>query len=82
MFYICTKFCQSISYGLRVTDLNSGVDARVVANVDARTDGRMDGRTDGKPDPYIAPCLRQARQKAMTLKLAPAFNENEPSSSV
>ena len=27
------------------------------------TDGQTDGRTDGKPDPYIAPCLRQARQK-------------------
>ena len=29
------------------------------------TDGRTDGRTDGKPDPYIAPCLRQARQKVI-----------------
>ena len=27
------------------------------------TDGRTDELTDGKPDPYIAPCLRQARQK-------------------
>ena len=30
MFYICTKLCRSISYGFRVTDLNSRVDARVV----------------------------------------------------
>ena len=26
-------------------------------------DGRTDVRTDGKPDPFIAPYLRQARQK-------------------
>ena len=61
VFYICTKFCQSISLGFRVTDLNSRVDARVVANVD----GRTYGQTYGKPDPYIAPCLRQGRQKRL-----------------
>ena len=27
------------------------------------TDGRTDGRTGGKSDLFIAPCLRQARQK-------------------
>ena len=56
-------FCQTISKGFRVTDLDSRVDARVVANADGRTDGCMVGRTDGKPDPYIAPCLRQVGQK-------------------
>ena len=35
MLYICTKFCESISKGLRVTSLNSRVSTRVVANVDA-----------------------------------------------
>ena len=44
MFYICSKFCQSISYGFRVRDLNSRVDARVVAKVDGRTDVRTDIR--------------------------------------
>ena len=42
-----------------MTDVNSGVDARVVAKVDVRTYVRA----DGKPDPYNAPCLRHARQK-------------------
>ena len=28
-----------------------------------------DGQTDGKPDPYIAPCLRQARQSDDVLYL-------------
>ena len=37
--YFCTKFCQSISLGFRVTDLNIRVDARVVANVDGQTYG-------------------------------------------
>ena len=64
MLYICTKFCQSISKDFRVKDLDSRVDARVVANLAGRTYGRKDVRTsDGKPDPYIAPCMRQARQK-------------------
>ena len=27
------------------------------------TDVQMDERVDGKLDPFIAPCLRQARQK-------------------
>ena len=63
MLYICTKFCKSISKGFRVTDPDGRVDARVVANVDGRTYIRTDVRTDGKPDHYIAPCLRQARQK-------------------
>ena len=31
---------------------------------DGRIYGRTNGRTYGKPNPYIAPCLRQARQKA------------------
>ena len=52
ILYICAKFCQSISKGFRVTDLTSGVNARVFANVDVRT--------DGKQDPYIIPCLRHA----------------------
>ena len=55
----------NISYGFRVTDLNIRIDARVVANVDGGTYGRTDRRTDGKSDPYIAPCLRQARQKGV-----------------
>ena len=38
MLYICTKFCQSISKGFRVTDPDSRVDARVVTKVDGRTD--------------------------------------------
>ena len=59
VFYICTKVCQSISQGFSILDMNSRVDARVVANVD----GRTDVRTYGKPDPYTVPCLRQARQK-------------------
>ena len=54
-----------------VTDLNSRVDARVVANVDGRRDGQMDIRMDRwadvrmnrKLEPYIAQCLRQAQQK-------------------
>ena len=40
MLYICTKFCESISKGFRVTDLNSRVNTMVAANVDA-------GQTDG-----------------------------------
>ena len=31
MLYICTKFCESISKCFRVTDLNSRVDAGMVA---------------------------------------------------
>ena len=38
-------FCQSISQGFKLTNLNSGVDARVVANVDGQTDIRTDIRT-------------------------------------
>ena len=34
MLFICTKFCQSISKGFRVTDLDNKVDAWMVANVD------------------------------------------------
>ena len=63
-FNICTKFCQSISQGFRVTDLNTMVNARVVANVDGQTYGRMYRRTnvwtDDKRDHYIMPYLRQA----------------------
>ena len=34
--------------------------------MDGRTDDvQTDKRRDGKPDPYIAPCLRQARQKCV-----------------
>ena len=43
MLYICTKFCQSISKGFRVTDLNIRIDARVAANVDTRTNRRKIG---------------------------------------
>ena len=34
VFCIYTKFCQSISKGFIVTDLNSRVGARVVENID------------------------------------------------
>ena len=44
-------------------DLDSRVDARVVANAEGCTRRRTDVRTDGKSNPYIAPYLRQARQK-------------------
>ena len=36
LIMLYTKFSQSISNGFRVTDLNSRVDARVVANVDSQ----------------------------------------------
>ena len=42
-------------------DLNSRIDARVVTNVY----GRTYERTGGKSDLFIAPCLRQARQKGV-----------------
>ena len=54
----------------RVTDLNSRVDARVVAN----THGRTDRRTDRKPDPYFAPCLRQARKKKIIEPLVSSWS--------
>ena len=38
MLYICTKFCQSISKGFRVIDLNARIDPRVVANLEGGTD--------------------------------------------
>ena len=47
MLHICTKFCQTISNGLRATDPNTRVDARVVANVDGWTDVRTKGRKAG-----------------------------------
>ena len=56
MLYICTQFCENISKGFRVTDLNIRVSAMVVANVDAQ----MDVLTDGKLDPYFTPCQWQA----------------------
>ena len=66
MLCFYAKFGQRISKGFRDIDLDSRVDARVIANVDGRTYGQTDVRMDGKPDPYIAPCLRQARlQKAI-----------------
>ena len=43
-----TKICLSISYGFKVTHLNSRVDARVVANVDGRTYGRTYKRTENR----------------------------------
>ena len=52
MLYNCTKFYLSISYGFRVTDLNSRVNARVVANVNGQTYGRTNGRKTGSP--YLA----------------------------
>ena len=64
MLYISTKFCHSISWGFRFTDLNSRVEARVVAN-----DGQTYGLTDGKLDLYIAPCLRQAGATITKIKL-------------
>ena len=41
-------FCRSSSKGFRVTDLNSRVDARLVANVDGRTYGRTYERTENR----------------------------------
>ena len=51
MLYICTKFCESISKGFRVTDLNSSVNAKVVANVDAR---QLDIQTHAWSDRKLA----------------------------
>ena len=48
MLYICTKFCEIISKGFRITDLNSRVKARVVANVDERMDACTDERMDNQ----------------------------------
>ena len=48
MLYICTKFCENISTGIGVTDLNSRVNAIVVANVDARTDKRTDEQKENR----------------------------------
>ena len=60
LFYTCVKFFESIPKEFRVTDLNSRVDARVVANVDARrTDTRTNGRKIG---PYIAPCQKDKKK--------------------
>ena len=64
--YLCTKFCQRITNGLRLADLYMRIDARVVANND---DGSTDRQTDNRTDPYIAPCSRQARQKYSHLLL-------------
>ena len=36
-------FCQRISYGFKVMDLNSKIDARVVTNVYGRTYERTNG---------------------------------------
>ena len=46
MLYIYTKFCERISKGFRVTDLNSKVNTRVVANV--TPDGWKYRRTHGQ----------------------------------
>ena len=59
MLYICTKFCQSISKGFRVMDLNSRVDARVVANGEERTYGWTYDRTHKRLENRI-PILRHA----------------------
>ena len=48
ILYICTKFCQSISKGFRVTGPDSRIDARVVTNVDGRTDVRTDERPENR----------------------------------
>ena len=70
MRYIRTKFCQSISKGFKIKDPNSQVHSRVVANVDGcmyvRTDKWMETLIPILHDPYIALCLRQARQKGMS----------------
>ena len=44
ILYICTKCCQSISKGFTVTELNSRVDATVVADVDGRTNEWIENR--------------------------------------
>ena len=46
MFYIRTEFYDSLSKDFRITDPNSGVDARV--------DGRMDGRTHERTENQVA----------------------------
>ena len=59
---------QYISKGFRVTDLNSRVDARVIASVDGGSDGGTyrltDACTNGPKTGslYIASCRRQAGQ--------------------
>ena len=74
MLYICAKFCQSISYGFRVTDLNSRVNARVVTNVDGQTDAQTDVCTNGQK----TGSLYSARPKADATKkkgnVPPAVN--------
>ena len=62
MLYICTKFCQSISKGFRVTDPNSRVKARVVANV---KNGRTNGQKIGS--------LHRAMPEAGTTKISDKF---------
>ena len=47
MLYICTKICENISNGFKVTDLNSRVEARVVANVDSHMNGWTNKRMNG-----------------------------------
>ena len=42
MFYTCIKFQENIAKGFRETDLNSRVNAKVVANVDGQTNERTE----------------------------------------
>ena len=44
LYQVLSKYLR----GIRVTDLNTRVDARVVANVDGRTDVRTDERTENR----------------------------------
>ena len=63
LLYIWAKFCESISKGLGVKDLNSWVDARVVANIDAgRTDRRTHSRSDEQTENRI-PITHHARSR-------------------
>ena len=62
MFYICTKLCKSIPQDFRVTDLDSRVDARVVANVDS---GRTNRQNTGS--------LYHAMPEAGTTKILPVM---------
>ena len=73
--FIGAKFYESISEGFRVTDLNSRVDARMVANVDDSTDGRTYGRTDKRTDRWKTGPLYRAVPKAGMTKMGSREHE-------
>ena len=59
MLYICTKVCGSVSRGFRVKDLNSKVNARVVANVDS---GWTDIQTNTQKNRSLYPAMPKANE--------------------